>query len=382
VILFAGLAAMLDEGEVAKDKAAELVVYSLFLFTAVCCAVYESDYTGVASSALAAVVAVSVSGVFLTTLALGFDRTHAVVPVHVLDFLVYLWFVLGGLVGASATKGALGVVVVLMGAVWALQRRHSLVLCAALPLLMFWAGASLDAATDHASPCLSVGLPVLYYGLCELGYAAVLRYSNMFNDVALKGPGSVASWANPPDLVPFLLSTTLEVSGALFTAVGGFTALYCPDSDADGSLGLGGNMGFCGVLLFLGLYLIARGLFSRSAAAISTNGLAPPSATTPSSARDAATFSFRFRLAGLVLINGAIWFAYPAAKSVAVRSGLIVAGSLLLLASGCASMYWRKNLFGFTDEAEAPKSPASPKSSKLFQRFSKKPSDGITDEKL
>ena len=37
------------------------------------------------------------------------------VPTHVLDFLVYLWFVVGGLIGAAATGGALGVVVVALG---------------------------------------------------------------------------------------------------------------------------------------------------------------------------------------------------------------------------------------------------------------------------
>ena len=361
LVLFAGLAPMVSEKDVSKDKVAELVVYTVFILTAVCCTVYEDDFTGVASGVTAAVVAVSVAGFFLSSLALVLDRSRSVVPEPLLDFLIYLWFVLGGLIGAAATDGALGIVVVVLGAGWAFHRRHSLVLCAVLPLLMFWAGASLDAATHHDKSCISVGVPVLVYGLCELFAAGAMRSSGVGGedtpkglDVKLKGPGSVPSWANPEGIVPFLLSSCLEVSGAAFIVAGAFAGLYCPDKTADGDPGMAGDLGFCGTLLVLGIYLILRGLYYRDAEA----GKGDPS---PAHQKDAAALSFRFRLAGLTFLNAAVWFALPMAKSVAAKSGIIVAGSVLLILSGCTSMYWRKNLLGVFDgtapNKELPKVP-------------------------
>jgi len=324
-------------------------VYCLQILVGVGVALFEGDFTGLCDSTLDATVAVSVTGAVLAAAALLLDRRSAVVPAHVVDFLIYLWFVAGGLVGAVATKGSLGVIVVGSGGAWALHRHHSALCCAAFPLLMFWAGASLNEATDNAAPCAAIGAPVLVYGAVEMAAAAVLRRQNVVSDIPLKGPGSVPSWANPEDLVPFMFSSALEVSGVFFVVAGGLGWLNCP-SDGPGDLGVGGELGFCGLLAALGAYLVTRGFYQRDTAAggegagrggdDGSGGLSTPL----SKKSDAAALSFRFRLVGLLFINAAVWSALPAAESVAAKSSIIVAGSVALLGSGCLSMYWKQSL--------------------------------------
>ena len=259
-----------------------------------------------------------------------FDPKCASLPFHFRDFFVYLWLVIGGLIGAGATRGAYGVIVIVIGACWSFYRHHSIICVLIAPCLMFWAGVSLNKATGDSLPCIAIGTPVLVYGFCELVAAQVLRSAHL--DVALRGPGSVVSWANPPEYVPRLFSFALEMSGAFFVVAGSMGLLYCP-SEEGGQLGLAGQVGFIALLIIMGVYLLRRGLLLENDGNEVGDSIA-----------GARVQGLRLRLVGLLLINSAIWFAVPmAAASQSLQAMIIVFGSLVLLVSGCVSMYWRQS---------------------------------------
>jgi hypothetical protein len=360
LIIFAGVAAIMDLGTVTKDRVFEIGVFMVYVTTAVGLAALDSNYTGVASDALTAIIIVSVAGFCVAATAIVLDPQRRVLPAHVLDFIVYLWFVAGGLIGAASTDGVMGILVLALGAVWSLHRHHASMCCVFFPLLMFWAGHSLNKFFDYAYPFLSTGTPVFVYGLVELAVSAVMRHQKRF-EVYLKGAGSEPSWANPQEFVPFRFSSALEVSGLVFSALGSLVALYGPGAD-NPDLGLEGRVAYCVLLGAQGVYVVGRGLALRDAADSSgTDDVALDPTSTSSSSRsssssssssslqhdkkaDANLLGFRYRVAGLLLVNVAVWFAFPLASGeVLAQTALVIVGSVVLLGSGCLSMYWQRD---------------------------------------
>ena len=346
LIIFAGVASIMDLGTVTKDRVFEIGVFMIYVMTAVGLAAVDSNYTGVASDVLAAIIVVSMAGFCVAVAAIVFDKERQIIPVQVLDFIIYLWFVAGGLIGAASTDGIMGIIVLSLGSLWSLYRKQSGLCCVLFPFLMFWAGHSLDKFFDYEYPCASTGTPVFIYGLVELALSAFMRYYKNF-DVWLKGPGSEPSWANPKDLVPFRFSTALEMSGIVFVALGSLVALYCPGSE-DPDLGLEGRISYCALLGLESVYVIVRGLKFRDSFDASNNktALADTQATSEASkVAFAKLLGFRYRVAGLLFINAAVWFALPLAEDdVLAQTALIVLASMTLLGSGCLSMYWKQDV--------------------------------------
>lgn len=184
-----------------------------------------------------------------------------VIPAHIRDFLALVCVVGAGLVGSPVTNGIYGCVVLVGGALWALFRGQSLVVCLILPLMGFWAGASLNAAVGNAN-CLTIGGPTLGYGVMELVVSLVLKSCG--KDFVIFGEDVPSTWANPPGLshAPRTMGSALELSGWLFTAVGGSVALYCP-GHGGGVLGLAGEISYVFILLLAGIWLLRRGLILR-----------------------------------------------------------------------------------------------------------------------
>jgi hypothetical protein len=346
LIIFAGIASVMDLGTVTKDRVFEIGVFMIYVMTAVGLAALDSNYTGVASDVLAAIIVVSMAGFCVAVAAILFDPQRKVIPANVLDFIIYLWFVAGGLIGAASTDGVMGVIVLALGSMWSLYRKQSGLCCVLFPFLMFWAGYSLDKFFDYEYPCASTGTPVFVYGLVELSLSAFMRYYKNF-DVWLKGPDSEPSWANPKDLVPYRFSTALEISAILFVALGSLVALYCPGSE-DPDLGLEGRISYCALLGMEGVYVIVRGLKFRDSFDAPNTDAALADAQASSEASKIAfakLLGFRYRVAGLLFINGAVWFALPlAAGEVIAQTALIVLASMTLLGSGCLSMYWKQDV--------------------------------------
>eukprot|EP00615_Pteridomonas_danica_P005960 CAMPEP_0114347482 /NCGR_PEP_ID=MMETSP0101-20121206/13922_1 /TAXON_ID=38822 ORGANISM="Pteridomonas danica, Strain PT" /NCGR_SAMPLE_ID=MMETSP0101 /ASSEMBLY_ACC=CAM_ASM_000211 /LENGTH=727 /DNA_ID=CAMNT_0001484791 /DNA_START=145 /DNA_END=2329 /DNA_ORIENTATION=+ len=322
----------------AKHQFAEVSIYLIFLATAMGVAYGEHCVHGIASSELAAVACVSISGFVLVLMATIFDREAQTIPYHIRDFLMYLWFVVGGLIGAAANNlGSLGVIVIVIGALYSFMRHHSLICVFVAPSLMFWAGVNLNKATGNIEPCIAIGTPVLIYALCEIIAAQILKCTN--KDVLLKGPGAIPpSWANPKELVPFYFSSALSISGAFFLIAGSMGLMYCP-GDKGGSLGIAGQLTFIFFLVFMGIYLLRNGLILRDDQDINMQ-----QQSDGKQALNLGTQGLKLRVAGLFLINAAIWFAFPLTSSLALKAIVIVLGSMVLIISGCVSMYWKKGI--------------------------------------
>jgi hypothetical protein len=320
---------------VEKHQFAQLSIFLLLLATSMAVAYGEGCIHGVMPNNIAAIAAISVAGFVLVAIATFADKEVKAVPWHVRDFLMYLWFVVGGLIGANATKGSLGVAVIVIGALYSFYRRHALVCVLVAPSFMFWAGTSLNHATGNEYPCMAIGLPVFIYALCELIAAQILKFTK--KDVLLKGPGSIPpSWANPKELVPRYFSSALEISGALFLIAGSMGLMYCP-GDKGGQLGVGGQLGFIILLVVMGIYLLRQGLILRDEVDEAATSVVV-------GVIGAKAQGLRLRIAGLLLINAAIWFAFPLTSSLALKAVVIVLGSMVLIISGCASMYWKKDV--------------------------------------
>jgi hypothetical protein len=326
-------------GGIVKQQFAEVSVYLIFLATAMGVSYAEHCVHGIASTELAAVACVSIGGFVLVLLSTIFDSQAQTIPWHVRDFLMYLWFVMGGLIGAAANDlGSLGVIVIVIGAMYSFYRHHSIICVFVSPCLMFWAGVNLNKFTNNTEPCIAIGTPVLIYAICELIAAQILKLTS--KDVILKGPGAIPlSWANPKEIVPRYFSSSLEISGALFLIAGSMGLMYCP-GDKGGSLGIGGQLAFICLLVIMGIYLLRNGLMLRDEQEVSnaTNG------ENNGGIVPIKTQGLRLRVAGLLLMNAAIWFALPLTSSVALKAIVIVLGSMVLIISGCASMYWKRDV--------------------------------------
>lgn len=180
-------------------------------------------------------------------------------PEHTQDFIVYICCVTAGLVGSSISRGIYGCIVLVIGAGWAFRRHQSLMLCGVMPLLCFWAGASIHQVVDEDFREFALGAPVFFYGGTELVASFLLR--KFGRDATIFGAGSPKNWANPAGLLngPRTLASVLEVSGWFTCIVGGIVALFSPGRGG-GALGLAGELSFVLFLFFGGILLVWRGL--------------------------------------------------------------------------------------------------------------------------
>lgn len=83
----------------------------------------------------------------------------------------------------------------------------------------------------------------------------------------------------------------------------------------------------------------------------STRTTTPPSehqSTVQSSPRSSHT-----RLWGIFIINASVWFMVGAVDAAGVKAVIVTLGSLVAMASGCISWWWKSQVDVVTSESEA-----------------------------